>query len=414
LTNHDIYVFALDELHLYGSSRLGMLSTGLHLVVLDMNENIIFEAETSDYTHRDLGKKRYELNNHLGNVIATVTDKKVYINLTSGIKFDPEIISINDYYPFGAPIAVRSYSGGEYRYGFNGKEIDNEVKGTGAQYDYGFRIYDPRIGKFLSVDPLFKNYPWYTPYQFAGNMPIVAIDLDGLEQFNVAVVYSELVNGYNVTIEMISPSGPLTLNYNIQTVHGTENYQRNNYTLPSENERRLGEHIKNTQNVNSGGFTMFDDPLKAFTTQKKVDPTNEQKKTDAEKATKPIETPIIPTLNGVEIKRGNVVKSSIAFKGNVPEAENESAAFREVNELAKILISNPEIKVTITGNARVPEGARPSQRVHHGRYSFERLAQMRADIIKNTLTRAGVSEDRISTKTGDLNSQTATYEFETK
>lgn len=33
------------------------------------------------------------------------------------------------------------------------------------------RIYDPRVGKFLSVDPLAKQYPFYTPYQFAGNMP---------------------------------------------------------------------------------------------------------------------------------------------------------------------------------------------------------------------------------------------------
>ena len=35
--------------------------------------------------------------------------------------------------------------------------------------------------RFLSVDPLTKKYPWYTPYQFAGNTPIWAIDLDGLE-----------------------------------------------------------------------------------------------------------------------------------------------------------------------------------------------------------------------------------------
>jgi len=33
----------------------------------------------------------------------------------------------------------------------------------------------------LSIDPLTKSYPWYTPYQFAGNQPIVAIDMDGLE-----------------------------------------------------------------------------------------------------------------------------------------------------------------------------------------------------------------------------------------
>ncbi|MBC8884608.1 hypothetical protein H9X57_18205 [Flavobacterium piscinae] len=53
------------------------------------------------------------------------------------------------------------------------------------QIDYGFRIYDPRIGRFLSMDPLFAGYPYYTPYQFAGNRPIWAIDLDGLEELTV-------------------------------------------------------------------------------------------------------------------------------------------------------------------------------------------------------------------------------------
>lgn len=43
------------------------------------------------------------------------------------------------------------------------------------------RIYDPRLGRFLSVDPLTKSYPWYTPYSFAGNNPIAFIDLDGAE-----------------------------------------------------------------------------------------------------------------------------------------------------------------------------------------------------------------------------------------
>ena len=69
----------------------------------------------------------------------------------------------------------------KYRYGFNGKENDNEVKGEGNQLDYGMRIYDPRLGKFLSVDPLTKDFPELTPYQFASNRPIEGIDQDGLE-----------------------------------------------------------------------------------------------------------------------------------------------------------------------------------------------------------------------------------------
>jgi RHS repeat-associated protein len=79
------------------------------------------------------------------------------------------------------PQPGRIWDGTAYRFGFNGKERDDEVKGAGNSYDYGFRQYDPRVARFLSVDPLTAEYPWYTPYQYAGNMPIWAVDLDGLE-----------------------------------------------------------------------------------------------------------------------------------------------------------------------------------------------------------------------------------------
>ncbi|MGF6848145.1 RHS repeat-associated protein [Chitinophaga sp. W3I9] len=71
---------------------------------------------------------------------------------------------------------------GVYRYGFNGKENDGEVKGEGNQQDYGMRVYDPRVARFLSVDPLTKQYPHYTPYSYAGNKPVVFIDVDGAEE----------------------------------------------------------------------------------------------------------------------------------------------------------------------------------------------------------------------------------------
>jgi RHS repeat-associated protein len=85
-------------------------------------------------------------------------------------------------HPFGSVMPGRNYSGSDYRYGFNGKEKVDEVIGvTGATYDYGFRIYDSRLGRFLSVDPLANKFAFYTPYQFAGNRVIVALDLDGRE-----------------------------------------------------------------------------------------------------------------------------------------------------------------------------------------------------------------------------------------
>jgi RHS repeat-associated protein len=78
-------------------------------------------------------------------------------------------------------IPGRKFSIGGYRYGFNGKENDNEVKGEENQQDYGTRIYDPRLGRFLSVDPLSKAFSSWAPYSYAMNRPIDGIDLDGLE-----------------------------------------------------------------------------------------------------------------------------------------------------------------------------------------------------------------------------------------
>jgi RHS repeat-associated protein len=75
-----------------------------------------------------------------------------------------------------------------YRYSFNGKEQDPETSGNGNSYDYGFRIYNPRIAKFLSVDPLTKEFPWNSTYCFAENDVIRSIDLDGEEK--KVVIYS--------------------------------------------------------------------------------------------------------------------------------------------------------------------------------------------------------------------------------
>jgi hypothetical protein len=68
--------------------------------------------------------------------------------------------------------------------------------GGGSTYDYGFRIYNAQLGKFLSMDPLTASYPWYTPYQFAGNKPIWAIDLDGLEETFYTIMLESQLDDY--------------------------------------------------------------------------------------------------------------------------------------------------------------------------------------------------------------------------
>jgi RHS repeat-associated protein len=70
----------------------------------------------------------------------------------------------------------------DYRYGFNGQEKDDEIKGTGNSLDFGARIYDSRLGRFLSLDPLMTKYPSESPLSFVGNSPLIFIDPDGKEK----------------------------------------------------------------------------------------------------------------------------------------------------------------------------------------------------------------------------------------
>ncbi len=76
----------------------------------------------------------------------------------------------------------RNYQSPEYRYGFQGQEKDDEIKGIGNSLNYKYRMHDPRIGRFFAVDPLTKKYPWYTPYSFSGNKVINSVEIEGLEE----------------------------------------------------------------------------------------------------------------------------------------------------------------------------------------------------------------------------------------
>jgi len=166
----------LSESYIFGSSRVGQ-------VYRNSYAEYNFGGGTK-YGGR--GNKFYEISNHLGNVLSVISDKKYGIadplDTTKVGWYNPDIIKASDYYPFGMISRVGYYGSNDYRYGFNGKENDRDVKGDGNQIDYEKRIYDPRLGRFLSQDPLIDKYPWYTPYQFAGNSPIANIDLDGEEE----------------------------------------------------------------------------------------------------------------------------------------------------------------------------------------------------------------------------------------
>jgi RHS repeat-associated protein len=98
-------------------------------------------------------------------------------------RFPLDVLAYNEYYPFGMLVPNRHASSAAYRYGFQGQEKDDELKGEGNSLNYKFRMHDPRVGRFFATDPLEKDYPWNSPYAFSENRVIDAIELEGLESY---------------------------------------------------------------------------------------------------------------------------------------------------------------------------------------------------------------------------------------
>ncbi|MDR5591675.1 RHS repeat-associated core domain-containing protein [Christiangramia sp. SM2212] len=85
----------------------------------------------------------------------------------------------NNYYPYGSLQPGRHGNSGEYRYGFNGMENDNELKGEGNSIDYGARMYDPRIGRWFAPDPMEHLLPSSSTFSYANNNPVILVDSEG-------------------------------------------------------------------------------------------------------------------------------------------------------------------------------------------------------------------------------------------
>ncbi|GAA0877032.1 hypothetical protein GCM10009118_34420 [Wandonia haliotis] len=128
-----------------------------------------YTHKEEDVVHTDQrGNKRYELTNHLGNVLAVINDRKIYNSTDQN--YDPVLLSWSDYYAFGMTMPGRNGNTGEYRYGYQGSEMDNEVKGNGNSYTTFFRQLDPRLGRWKSPDPVFQ--PHQSPYNSMDNNPV--------------------------------------------------------------------------------------------------------------------------------------------------------------------------------------------------------------------------------------------------
>jgi hypothetical protein len=143
-----------------------------------VNELLVERDEVKEfdqaYSSRNLGEKSYELTNHLGNVLAVVSDKKLAGN-------EPDVKAVYDYYPYGQYLPGRtSYDpANDYRHGFGGHEKDNEVSGDGNHLSFGDYGYNSRLGIRWNIDPNIYKYPSFSSYSVFATNPIMFIDPDG-------------------------------------------------------------------------------------------------------------------------------------------------------------------------------------------------------------------------------------------
>jgi RHS repeat-associated protein len=138
---------------------------------------------------------------------------------------------------------ANAYNSQNYRYGFNGYENDDEIKGGGNSVDFGARIYDSRIAKFLSIDPLVNDFPFWSPYNFAANCPIKLIDIQGMgpgEKCEECGNASEKNVGDSYTKE----TDYYSINYVVKEENGVKFWDIVESNVKTENVDKLSEDKK--------------------------------------------------------------------------------------------------------------------------------------------------------------------------
>jgi RHS repeat-associated protein len=183
-TEANRYNMTCSEWYIYGSKSHGRFARSqeppYNTTMPVYDPALLYNAGSPPIHTRRLKYKDYEIKDHLGNVTTLFSDLKLPAG-TPPSYFKIDLMEANNFYPFGMSESGLHYKAPSfnYRYSYNGMEKDDAIKGEGNSYDYGARFFDPRLGRFLSLDPHMKVYPNISPYSIVLNNPNKWNDHDG-------------------------------------------------------------------------------------------------------------------------------------------------------------------------------------------------------------------------------------------
>jgi hypothetical protein len=194
---------------------------------------------------RKRGYTHYELTNHLGNVLATVSDRK--LGFQNGETFyRSDVLSVQDYYAFGMEMPDRTFNPNAYKYSINGQEKDTDIDANHTTALYW--EYDSRIGRRWNIDPVVKC--WRSPYDVFDNSPIWKLDTNGDDDFFNSKGEFVKSEGKGHNIKVITEKGALLLskfimskevsqNIRLQTAKGIANHYAKSSGVKGEVNIRL-------------------------------------------------------------------------------------------------------------------------------------------------------------------------------
>jgi RHS repeat-associated protein len=166
--------------------------------------------------------------------------------------------TISDYSPFGVLLPERAVNAGDFRYGFQAQEHDDEVKGEGNSVNFKYRMHDPRVGRFFAVDPLARKQPSQSLYKALYNNPIIWSDPDGRDEY-LTIVIDDQKSGKKTTITV---SKPISTKVMTDGTGSNEVHSNNYYDFETIVTLKIDKSGK--QNISTNFKFLYDNGLKDF------------------------------------------------------------------------------------------------------------------------------------------------------